>query len=154
MKLKSVLFLVLLIIGSQLSANIGTVRSLFSKASENETSNERLIELTENATINSNPVMYAYYAGGLMTMANHVFWPMSKLEYFNDGKEKLENVIRKYPKNVEIRFIRFSIQVGAPIFLDYTDDLETDKAYILANMNKTSWSSAYKEAIKKFLNEN
>ncbi len=127
------------------------VRDLFSKASENEEANLELLELTKGYSLNKNPTLYAYHAAGKMTMSNHVFWPSTKLEYFDEGKEMLEAVIEKYPKLVEVRFIRYSVQKGAPSFLEYDSNMEEDRKYVLNNMGRTKWSPNYKKEVRTYL---
>jgi len=86
-------------------------------------------------------------------MANHVMWPGTKLAYFNEGKEKLEKAVNYALTNVEIRFIRYAIQVGAPAMLGYYQNVSEDKAYILKNINKSDWTEGYKKEVIEFLNK-
>ena len=71
------------------------------------------------------------YLGGLQTIwANHVFSPMSKLNTFNKGKKNIEQAIKKEPNNVELRFIRLSVQKNAPSFLGYQSNIKEDIDFI------------------------
>ncbi len=128
------------------------IRDLFAKASTDEESNKKLFDLTNSYNLSTFPVYYAYNAGAEMTLANHATWPGTKLEYFNAGKERLEAAVAKYPKNVEIRYIRYCVQQGCPFFLDYASNLEEDKKFILSNISQTDWSESYKKQVKEFLN--
>ncbi len=136
------------------SVDMQHIRDLFARSNVDEAANEKLIDLTENYSMLSNPVLYAYHAGGIMARANHTIWPTSKLDYFNEGKELLERVVKRFPDNVEIRFVRFNVQQGAPGFLDYSDDMTADKKIILAGMDKLDWSASYKKEIREYLNSN
>lgn len=151
--MRKLVLLALITFSFNAKADMEIIRMLFSQSSASETANKKLIELTKTVTIDSSPVLYAYYAAATMSMANHVYWPGSKLSYFNDGKKKLEAVINKYKSNVEIRFIRYCVQNGAPFFLDYNSNLEEDKKFILANLNTTDWPQDYKVKAKEFLNK-
>lgn len=134
-------------------ASLAELRSLFAVANVNEAANKRLIELTKSAKLKTNPIEYAYHGAGLMAMANHVYWPGTKLEYFDKGKVKLEKAINFDLKNVELRFIRYSIQNNAPAMLGYYDDIEADRLFILEHINATNWSDEYKQEVRSFLNE-
>lgn len=136
-----------------MQADVITLRKLFSTASTDLTANKRLIELTIDADLKKETLFYAYHAAGIISMANHVYWPGTKFSYFNEGKGKLEKAINFAPKNVEIRFIRFSIQKGTPVLLGYYNEMEEDKRFILENMDKTDWTKAYQQEVKDFLNE-
>lgn len=132
--------------------NMDEIRDLFSRASVDEEANNELYNLTKSYSLQTFPVYHAYNAAAEMTLANHAYWPATKLEYFNAGKERLEKVIKAFPDNVEIRYIRYCVQQGAPFFLGYSSDLKDDKNYILKNINKTDWSDSYKKSVKEFLN--
>lgn len=151
--MKAVLLFV--VIACSISANavdINEIRTLFEQASEYETKNNRLIEETKKYSLSQSPLFYAYHAAGIMALANHTYWPLQKLNYFNEGKEKLEAAIKRDPYNVEIRFIRYSIQKNAPSFLGYYSKIESDKKYILSNLHQSTWSESYKSKVKKSLN--
>jgi len=132
--------------------NVEVLRELFASANTVEADNVKLLELTENAVLEKNPLEYAYHAGGLMSMANHTYWPGTKLAYFNKGKVKLNKAVNFAFQNVEIRFIRYAIQKNAPAMLGYDSKLQEDKAFILEKMSTTNWSEKYKQEVKNFLN--
>ena len=74
------------------------------------------------------------YLGGLETVwAKHVLNPISKLKTFNKGKRKIEQAVQKEPENIEIRFIRLSVQKHAPSFLGYNKNIEEDLFFIQTN---------------------
>ena len=85
--------------------------------------------------------IYLAYLGGLQTIwANHTMNPISKLRTFNEGKGNLERAVERASDNIEIRFIRLSVQKNAPTFLGYYQQIEMDQAFI--NKNKDSVTSA------------
>jgi hypothetical protein len=79
------------------------------------------------------------YLGGLQTIwANHVFNPINKLKTFKEGKINIEKAIKLDPDNVELRFIRLSIQKNAPSFLGYNSNINSDKEFIKSNQKTIS----------------
>ncbi len=82
-------------------------------------------------------------------MAEHAFNPMKKLSYFNNGKDRLENAIKKKNGSVELRYLRLGIQLNVPSILGYSDSIEKDKAYILSNLSaqKQDLGSLYPKII-------
>ena len=66
-----------------------------------------------------------------MMMAKYVVSPINKLSKFNEGKNLLEKCIEKDNKNVELHFLRFTVQSNAPKFLGYNSSLLLDKNFIL-----------------------
>jgi len=133
--------------------DVKTLRNLFSIANVDQTANEKLLKLTASYTLKENPLYYAYNAAAEMSMANHAFWPTTKYDHFTKGKAKLEKAVYYDFQNVEIRFIRYSVQKGAPALVDYNQNMAEDKAYILAHIDESDWSAAYKKEIKAFLNK-
>lgn len=72
------------------------------------------------------------YLGALQAIwANHVFNPISKLNTFNEGKEHIETAIKQQPYDVELRFIRLSVQKNAPSFLGYRSNIKEDTEFII-----------------------
>lgn len=151
--MRLLVFILLLFTGLVQAAhpNLVELRDLFAKASVDEEANNKLYSLTKSYSLNTYPVFYAYNAAAEMTLANHAYWPTSKLEYFNAGKVRLEEAVTAFPKNVEIRYIRYCVQQGCPFFLDYASNLDEDKKYILANLSQTDWSEDYKQKVRDFL---
>jgi hypothetical protein len=152
--MKPLFFLSALFLFLNLNAHpdLTEIRDLFSKASTDPEATNELFSLTNSYSLNTFPVYYAYNAAAEMTLANHVSWPGTKLEHFNAGKERLEAALAKFPKNVEIHYIRYCVQQGCPFFLDYASNLEEDKKFILENMHQTDWSELYKKQVREFLN--
>lgn len=57
-----------------------------------------------------------------------------KIKYFNDGKSKIEEAVSKDPTNMEVRFLRFSIQSEVPAILGYNNQVDEDFNLILKNL--------------------
>lgn len=129
------------------------LRSLLEVASTSEQANKDLLALTKSASLKENALHYAYHSAALTTMANHVFWPTEKLSYFNEGKEKLEKAVNFDLQNVEIRFIRYSVQAGSPSMVGYKSKMAEDKQFILSHLNEFKATEVYKQKIKQFLNK-
>lgn len=76
--------------------------------------------------------MYAgYKAAATMLMAKYVINPFSKLNNFKKGKTLLEKAIDRDQKNIELRFIRYAIQLNAPSFLNYKNAINKDKVFLM-----------------------
>lgn len=108
---------------------ISEIRSLYKKAAEEETAAKKLLQLTDDSR---EPLLVGYHAAAQMMMAKHVGNPFKKLSYFNKGKDIFTEAIEAAPDNVELRFLRFSVQAEAPGFLNYKQNLEEDKKILLA----------------------
>lgn len=106
----------------------------YNKAAHDKDVCKQMIDKLENASKNS--ALNLAYLGGFQTIwANHVFNPIDKLKTFKQGKKNIEQAINKEPGNVEIRFIRLSIQKHAPIFLGYHTNIQEDRDFIIKHRN-------------------
>lgn len=86
----------------------------------------------------SKPISLAFFALGNFLMAKHSSNPITQYSYFNKGRKALNEAVKKDPKNLEIRFMRFMIQDQAPAALGYRTDLASDKKFILSEVKRTS----------------
>ncbi|NIR53191.1 hypothetical protein GWO43_31505 [candidate division KSB1 bacterium] len=64
-------------------------------------------------------------------LARHAKNPTAKLKYFVEGRNHLEKAIRLDPDNLELRYLRFTVQTSAPEFLGYQRNIASDKEFIL-----------------------
>lgn len=71
-----------------------------------------------------------YRAGATMLMAKHSLNPFNKLSYFKKGKTMLEKAIQAENNNVELRFLRYTIQTNVPSFLGYSSELIKDRSFL------------------------
>lgn len=117
------------------ATGLDVVRANYNKlVSDKELCEKMIAELTETK---NNSATHMAYLGGLQTIwANHVFSPISKLNTFKEGKKNIEQAIKKEPDNVELRFIRLSVQKNAPSFLGYKSNINEDTEFIKENRHQ------------------
>ena len=114
------------------NSDLNEVRTSYSKAVLDKKLCKKMIEELELSKEKS--VIALAYLGAYQTIwANHVFNPLSKLATFKKGKNNIELAISKEPENVEIRYIRFSVQKNAPSFLGYNSHLKEDRDFLVKN---------------------
>lgn len=93
-----------------------------------------------------------YIASCTMKKAEFTVWPFKKLAYFNEGKKTLENYIKKYPNDIEARYVRYLVQNNIPSFLGYNTRIAADKKFILDNLDASELPKNYKKVILKNIN--
>lgn len=115
--------------------SLDDVRKNYSQlATDKKMCSELLAQLEKNK---DQSLTHLAYLGSLQTIwANHVFSPISKLKTFNKGKKNIEQAIKKEPDNVELRFIRLSVQKNAPNFLGYHYNIKEDIQFIKNNRSQ------------------
>lgn len=85
-----------------------------------------------------------------MLMAKHVINPFSKLSYFKKGRIMLEKAINTDKNNVELRFLRYTIQTSVPAFLNYSQDKKQDKEFLISSLVSLE-DHELKQAINNYL---
>jgi hypothetical protein len=83
---------------------------------------------------NKPPVIVAYLGTLDALKAKHAWNPYSKIKDLNLSRDVLQKAVAAEPHNMEIRFLRFSIQHNVPAFLGYGKNLNEDKAEIMAQL--------------------
>ncbi|GAA4138010.1 hypothetical protein GCM10022216_14730 [Sphingobacterium kyonggiense] len=140
-----------LLIGEDLRAqqlDLNAVRNDFNKGVKDEALCKRYLnQLEEHA---DSPVERGYAAAFHMFMAKHTSNPFKKMGFFKDGRDRLEKELKSNPNNVELRFIRLSIQYHIPKYLGYHNHIEGDKDYLKNNLYKLGDKFA-KEKIYQYL---
>ncbi len=122
------LITILLAMAGFTESTVNTLRQHYALVSANEDHVKEMLSLSKNAT---EPTVLAYAAGAEMASAQYKFSPFAKLSAFNSGKAKLESIVMANLENVEVRFIRLSIQLKCPAFLGYNKSVKPDRVYIL-----------------------
>ena len=118
--------------------NLSELRELYIEASFEEDKANELYELTKNSSIESDYKKFTYHAIAILLQSKFAINPIDKLKSFGEGKEQLEKVISQYPKDIELRFLRFCVQDGTPAILDYKLNMEEDSQFIKNNISTTS----------------
>lgn len=104
----------------------------------------------KSSASDKNNLLLGYHGAVILGMARHDANVFRKMEYFKAGKEKLEKAISVDPKNVELRFLRLTIQTNMPSFLGYSENKEADKAFVISNLD-TAPSEEFKKRVRGFI---
>lgn len=95
----------------------------------------------ELQTMEGSESIFKGYQGAVkMLLASFAFLPNTKYAFFTNGKVLLEKAISASPDDLELRYLRLSIQQNIPSFLAYKSNIETDKQLLLggvSNLNDT-----------------
>ena len=75
----------------------------------------------------TDAVANAYYATALALRARASITPTTKLSLANQAETHLNAAATSQPKNLEIRFLRYSFEYGTPSFLNMKKNMLADK---------------------------
>ena len=79
----------------------------------------------------SDALAQAYYGTALALRARASISPTTKLSLANQAQEQLNTAAALQPKNLEIRFLRYSFEYGTPSFLNMKKHMLSDKPLAL-----------------------
>lgn len=89
-----------------------------------------------SAIKNPDPLLLAYLGSVQALKAKHAWNPVSKLSYLNQGFKTINSAVAKAPNEIEVRFLRFSLEYYVPSFLGFSKNLHTDKVKIIELLQK------------------
>ena len=113
-------------------------RALLQKGENSEQAAKVLIEKSSTAFKETRQPIYAgFLAVGNFFMAKHIFNPLKKMSYFNEGKNTMEAAVKSDPKNLEVRLMRLITQESVPKLLGYYQNIEEDRNFLARNYKKT-----------------
>ncbi len=133
-KFLQLVFVLFLATTSVYATDFESIRKNYDQfVSDKELCQKTLKQLSESK---NDSALHQAYLGVLETVwANHVISPFKKLKTFKSGKQNIDAAIGLEPENVEIRFIRLSVQKNAPSFLGYNSNIQEDADYIKKHLH-------------------
>lgn len=131
-------------------ARLQAIRTLYGDASTSKQICNKLFGLLPSENEATDPLLLGYRGCAHMIMASHLYNPMAKLNEFSTGKLWLERAIKNDPTRVELRYLRYTVQVNTPAFLGYRKNLEADCSFLQQHVTLLA-DQQLKQAILDFL---
>lgn len=119
-----------------LSINLKEIRKMYPLAIDDPSVTNELYKNLSNVSEADNIILYGYKGAILTLKAKHAKSIKEKKEFFKTGVDIIEYTLTSNPNNIELRFIRLSVQENAPKIVKYNTKIEEDKNYILNNHGK------------------
>lgn len=91
-----------------------------------------------------------YQAAYFMLKAAEEKAVMKKKDWFVKGSAQLDSLIQKHPKNIELKWIRLTIQDNTPKFLKYNSSIQHDLDFIHTHVKQLT-DVELKKAIQNYL---
>ena len=121
---------VLLSISTSFANDLPQIRKDYYRAVNNEKAAETFYSGLK-ARKSTEPIILAYFGSAQAIRARHAINPYNKLTYLKSGLKTLETAVSSSPQDLEIRFLRFSLEHYIPSFLGFSKHLETDREKIV-----------------------
>ena len=123
------------------------LRTSFQKAL---TSSKSATDLNTLTAKQETAIKKAYHGVSYTLLGKHATNPIKKLEYLKKGLPILNQAVQDKPLDVEIRFLRFTVEENVPSFVQIERHVNTDKYFLVNNLKP---SHTYYEFIKNYLKQ-
>lgn len=132
------------------SQDLNEIRQQYPKAAENAEITNKLDGILFKVNSEQSTVLLTYKGAVLTLKAKFAKSRKDKKDFFKEGVSLIESAVKRKPNNIEIRYIRMSVQENSPRFLGYHKNIEEDKQFILKHYALIS-STELKDIIKDFV---
>lgn len=127
------------------------IRDLYEQGVNNKKAAEKLLNYFEsNPKEAAKNILMGYHGAIKIVSAKYVDYPKDKYQKFTSGKMLLEKAILLEPDEIELRFLRYSVQLNVPVFLNYSSFKSADREFLL-NKIKNIKDADLSKRIKTFL---
>jgi hypothetical protein len=131
--------------------DIQTIREIYAQAAENEGFADKLYQWLRKQDLSSQPILMAYLGAAEALKAKNAFFPFTKLDYIQQAQATFEQAVKLAPEDIEIRFLRLTIEANTPNFLGFSANLDADKDLIIKHIRSSETPLPMKQAIADYL---
>ncbi len=121
----------LLFFSNTTQTNIEIIRQTYERSEADSKSADKLKDLTASQ---SNALVKAYHGVSYAFLAKHGSNPLSKLSNLKKGLNIMNLAVKQDAKDVEVRFLRYSVESNIPGFVSFENHTATDKKFINENL--------------------
>ena len=130
--------------------DVSLVRKEYKEAVQSKTKTLVLYNKLQKVSKKDNKALVAYKGAVTTLAARQQKAIKDKKAFFKKGVALVEYAIQSEPNNIEIRFVRLSIQQNTPKFLRYNKQQKEDKKFILKHLKNVK-STTLKEYISSYI---
>lgn len=113
---------------------LNLIRKYYQEATSDLEELEDLWDLVKEYQLADSPLFYAYKAATRALQAKDSWVPHTKWAYIKEAMQMFKEAINLAPNQVEIRFLRFTVQHNTPELLDLSENIEEDLLHIQKNL--------------------
>jgi len=140
--------------GNAISNMNKKIRETYDQASKDAAKLKELEVLVGKPANGENKAVQKAYQGAISALkGKYSFFPAMKLSYFWEASRYFAEAIQEAPANLEVVFLRFTVECGVPSLMSYALHLQEDKKSILSLLKSEKTESYFQKAIIKFMLE-
>ena len=142
--MKYILVLLFFVNFSNAQSDIQDIRKIFILSTDSYLKCTQLNEMTSDK-VTISPIYHSYNIVSKILESKYLINPVKKVKVFKENTKLLDSLLVSHPKILEIRFLRYSIQLNAPKILGYTNFVKEDYKFIMTHISYAD------EELKKFI---
>lgn len=130
MPFKIAFLLIVVLCAFNSASDVQSARAYFLKAGTDAVYADKLKTLTEGR---SEALLKAYHGTAWAMKAKHHGNPVKKLEFLNKGLSDINTAVLLNAADIEIRFLRFSVEDNIPSVVPFKSHIAADKKMLIEN---------------------
>jgi hypothetical protein len=115
--------------------NLISIRNSFNVAHQSAELCAKLVEETLNEKDFHSK---GYHAAARMISTKFMYNPFVSIKIYNQAKKDLEKLIEENPNDIELHYIRYTIQKNTPRFIGYYKNLKEDREKLISYMETSN----------------
>ena len=132
--MKYILVLLFFFNFSNAQSDIKDIRKIFILSTDSYQKCSQLNRMSSER-VSICPIYHAYNIVSKILESKYLRNPVKKFKVFKENTKLLDSLLVYHPKILEIRFLRYSIQINAPKILGYTTFVKEDYEFIMKNIS-------------------
>ena len=132
--MKYILVLLFFFNFSNAQSDIKDIRKIFILSTDSYQKCSQLNRMSSER-VSICPIYHAYNIVSKILESKYLRNPVKKFRVFKENTKLLDSLLVYHPKILEIRFLRYSIQINAPKILGYTTFVKEDYEFIMKNIS-------------------
>ena len=149
MKTKFFFLFIFISIFANAQYSLETLRKGYYNVNTDSAACKKLFDIVKTGTPEDN-LRKGYKGAITAAWANFAKRKEDKIKLFNAGKKLMEESIAADSSNIELRFLRFTIQTNCPKALGYNKKINADKKFIVSHFDSVK-SSDFKTKMSEYL---
>ena len=112
------------------AVSLPVLQHLYAEAALHEAAAHRMLALVRSYH-GTDAAILGYRAAAEAVQARYHWGPLAKLRAVREAQRQFTRAVATDPHNVEVRFLRFTIETNVPAYLGYSQHLAEDRALIM-----------------------
>tara|TARA_Y100001978_G_scaffold38075_1_gene33979 strand:+ start:851 stop:1309 length:459 start_codon:yes stop_codon:yes gene_type:complete len=132
--MKYILVLLFFVNFTNAQSDVKDIRKIFLLSSDSQLKCSQLYKISSEK-VSICPIYHSYNIVSKILESKYLRNPVKKVKVFKENTKLLDSLLVSHPKILEIRFLRYSIQLNAPKILGYTNSVREDYEFIMKNIS-------------------